>query len=46
MVDFGFQQGPSEFSTIGIVCKPIPRIENEREQRWGAKDAVYGWDTS
>jgi len=41
MVDFGFRQGPSEFSTAGIAV--ISRIENQRERRRGPKDAVYGW---
>jgi len=42
MVDFGFRQGTSEFSTAGIE-RAISRIENERERRRGPKDAVYGW---
>ena len=36
MVDFGFRQGPSEFSTAGIA-RAMLRIENERERRWGPK---------
>ena len=42
MADFGFRQGPSEFSTTGIACA-MSRIENERERRRGPKDAVSGW---
>jgi hypothetical protein len=42
MVDFGFRQGPSEFSTAGIA-RAMSRIENERERRRGPKDAVSGW---
>jgi hypothetical protein len=41
MVGFGFQQGPSEFSTAGIM-RAMSRIENERERGRGPKDAIYG----
>jgi hypothetical protein len=42
MVDFGFRQGPGEFSTAGIA-RAMWRIENERERRREPKDAVSGW---
>ena len=41
-VDFGFRQGPSEFSTAGIA-RAISRIENKRERCREPKDAVSGW---
>jgi hypothetical protein len=53
MVDFGFRQGLSEFSTAPVrsagptgqagIARAIPRIENEGERRRGPKDAVYVW---
>jgi len=48
MADFGFRQGPSEFSTapktsrdLRQASRTMSRIENERERRRGPKDAVY-----
>jgi hypothetical protein len=40
IVDFGFRQGPREFSTADIAC--YFEVENERERRRGPKDAVSG----
>jgi hypothetical protein len=41
MVDFGFRQGPSEFSTAGITR----HFEDWKRAKTpqGPKDAVYGW---
>jgi hypothetical protein len=39
MVDFGSEQGLSDFETAGIA-RAIPRISKERKRRSGPKDAI------
>ncbi len=41
MVDFGSDQGRSDFETGG-VANATSRISKERERRAGPKKAVYG----
>ena len=41
MVDFGSDQGRSDFETAGVAYATL-RISKERERRAGPQDAVYG----